>query len=160
MTPSYTHWCYTYLKIWTVTRENLSYGFLTRSDINQAVQPQTIARDLKFRVYEYMYYIRATKTKAIILSSWSAALFSYMQKSGVVESRLIYKRCVHHTHTHTPHTHTHTHTLCTDTLVCTFAFPYKTKSRFFHNTAKFWREQNQRDFVNLSYPRSYHVIYF
>ena len=32
------------------SRENLSSGFLTRSDTNRAVQTQMIARGLKFRI--------------------------------------------------------------------------------------------------------------
>ena len=35
------------IEVWI---ENLSSGFLTRSDINQAVQPQEMARGLKFRI--------------------------------------------------------------------------------------------------------------
>ena len=40
-------------------RENLSLGFPTRSDPNWAVQPQKIARDLKFWIKEEkgLYYL-------------------------------------------------------------------------------------------------------
>ena len=42
-------------------RENLFLGFSTRSDTNQAVQPQAIARDLKLRIKKvegwYKYYL-------------------------------------------------------------------------------------------------------
>ena len=39
--------------------ENLSLGILIRSDTNQAVQPQEMARSLKFRIYvvEELYYL-------------------------------------------------------------------------------------------------------
>ena len=33
-------------------QKNLSSGFQTRSDTNQAVQPQKMARDLKYRIWE------------------------------------------------------------------------------------------------------------
>ena len=36
--------------ILAASRENLTLGFPTRSDINRAVQPQKMARDLKFRI--------------------------------------------------------------------------------------------------------------
>ena len=43
---------------WAALRENLSSGFLTRSDTNRAVQPQNMSRGLKFRikVVEGLYY--------------------------------------------------------------------------------------------------------
>ena len=47
-----------------MTRENLSLGFLTRSDTNRAEQPQKMIRSLKFRIQEVesLYYIcRETK---------------------------------------------------------------------------------------------------
>ena len=42
-----------------MTPENRSLGFPKRSDTNQAVQPQKIARGLKFRIYEVngLYYL-------------------------------------------------------------------------------------------------------
>ena len=33
-------------------RENLSSGFLTRSDTNRTVQPQKMTRDLNFQIYD------------------------------------------------------------------------------------------------------------
>ena len=41
--------------------ENGSSWFPTRSDTNQAVQPQKIARGLKFHIYEAegLYYLRS-----------------------------------------------------------------------------------------------------
>ena len=43
----------------TVLGENLSSGFPTRSDTNPAVQPQKMARGLKFWIYEAegLYYL-------------------------------------------------------------------------------------------------------
>ena len=43
---------------WASSWENRSSGFPTRSDTNRAVQPQNMARDLKFRikVVEGLYY--------------------------------------------------------------------------------------------------------
>ena len=35
-----------------MSQENLPLGFLTRSDTNRAVQPQKMARGLKFRMSE------------------------------------------------------------------------------------------------------------
>ena len=44
--------------VWPATSENRSSGFLTRSDTNRAVQPQNMARDLKFQIWkeEGLYY--------------------------------------------------------------------------------------------------------
>ena len=47
-------------------RENLSAGFLTRSENNSAVQPQKMARGLKFRIYEVGGFYYIAKTKALI----------------------------------------------------------------------------------------------
>ena len=41
--------CFTRYKLASL-RENRSSGFPTRSDINRAVQPQKMARSLKFRI--------------------------------------------------------------------------------------------------------------
>ena len=38
--------------ILATSSENLSSGLPTRSDINRAVQPQKMARGLKFRIYD------------------------------------------------------------------------------------------------------------
>ena len=40
------------VRIWAATSENRSSGFPTRSDTNQAVQPQKMARGLKFCIQE------------------------------------------------------------------------------------------------------------
>ena len=47
------------LWIWAATLENRFSGFPTRSDTNRAVQPQNIARGLKFRIEEEdgLYYL-------------------------------------------------------------------------------------------------------
>ena len=54
-------------------RENLSLGFLTGSDTNQAVQPQKMARGLKFRKKRDCT-IRVAKTKALISFAVTAKL--------------------------------------------------------------------------------------
>ena len=42
-----------------MSQQNLSLGFPTRSDTNRAVQPQKMARDLKFQIQEVegLYYL-------------------------------------------------------------------------------------------------------
>ena len=72
---------------WAVLHEDLLLGFLTRSDINRAVQPQKMARGLKFWIQELegLYYV--VKTKAIISCVLTVQLswvfLSPMQKAGV-----------------------------------------------------------------------------
>ena len=53
-----------------VLRENLSSGFPTRSDTNQAVQSQQMARGLKFRILEVegLYYL-CSKNKGADLAA-------------------------------------------------------------------------------------------
>ena len=46
-----------------MSRQNLSSGSLTRSDTNQAVQPQKMARGLKFRVKEEELYYLCNENK-------------------------------------------------------------------------------------------------
>ena len=52
----------------------MSSGFLTRSDTNRAVQPQRMARGLKFRIKEVegLFYLFSENKR---LRSWSASLF-------------------------------------------------------------------------------------
>ena len=60
-----------------MSQENLSSGFPTWSDTNQAVQPQKVARGLKFRTDEVeglCYLIYVEKTMALISC---APLFSH-----------------------------------------------------------------------------------
>ena len=59
-----------------MSQENLSSGFLTRSDTNQAVQPQKIARDLKFQTWEVegLYYLCSENKGADQLRFKCAAL--------------------------------------------------------------------------------------
>ena len=56
-------------------RENLSLGFPTRSDTNQAVQPQKIARGLKFCTSEVegLYKLCSENKGADQLGSYCAA---------------------------------------------------------------------------------------
>ena len=56
-------------------RQNLSLRFLTRSDTNQAVQPQKMARSLQFRIYkeEGLYYICCENKSADQLCGHRAA---------------------------------------------------------------------------------------
>ena len=51
-----------------ITR-NLSLRFLTRSDTNWAVQPQKMARGLKFQTWEEegLYFLDIAKKKAVLL---------------------------------------------------------------------------------------------
>ena len=55
--------------------KNLSSGFLTRFDTNQAVHLQKMARDLKFRIYEVegLYYLCSKKKGAAQLQGYHAA---------------------------------------------------------------------------------------
>ena len=55
--------------------ENRSLGFPTRSDTNRAVQPQKMARGLKFRIYkvEGLYYLCSENKDADQLRSYCAA---------------------------------------------------------------------------------------
>ena len=52
-------------------RENRYSGFPTRSDTNQAVQPQKMARGLKFRIYKVdgLYYPSSENKGADLLRS-------------------------------------------------------------------------------------------
>ena len=58
-----------------VHEKNLSSGFPTRSYTNSAVQPQKIAKGLKFRIegVEGLYY-QSSKTKALIICAVTADL--------------------------------------------------------------------------------------
>ena len=60
-------------------------GFPTMSDTNQAVQPQNMARGLKFRIHEEheLYYICSENSR-------SASLFSHMQTAGFLMTGLKY----------------------------------------------------------------------
>ena len=68
-------------------QENLSSGFPTKSDTNRAGRPQKMARGLKFRISEVdmvekLYYLYSENKGTGQLPSWTAPLFSHMQKSG------------------------------------------------------------------------------
>ena len=64
-------------------RENLSSGFPTRSDTNQAVLSQKMARGLKFLIKEVegLYYL--VKTKVLI-----SCTVTYAKKNGFLMTRL------------------------------------------------------------------------
>ena len=59
-----------------MTRENLSLGFLTRSDTNQAVQPHKMARGSKFQIQkvEGLYNLSSENKGADQLRSVTAQL--------------------------------------------------------------------------------------
>ena len=60
---------------WAATWENRSSGFPTRSHTNRAVQPQKMARDLKFRFRKQRdCTIRVAKTKSLISFAVTAKL--------------------------------------------------------------------------------------
>ena len=52
--------------IWATSRENLSSGFATKVDSNWPVQPQKLARGLKFRIYKLkaLHYLGANNKGA------------------------------------------------------------------------------------------------
>ena len=82
--------------IWAPLWENRSSGFPTRSDTNQAVQPQKMARGLKFCISEVdgLYYLCSENKGDDQLRgtrSWSASLFSHMQKSGFLMTQFIFR---------------------------------------------------------------------
>ena len=58
-----------------MSRENLSLGFRTRSDINLAVQPQKMARVVKFCIYEVegLYYLCSENKSTDQLCGYRAA---------------------------------------------------------------------------------------
>ena len=73
------------------------FGVLTSSDTIRAVQPQKMARGLKFRAnkIEGLYYLCSENKGADQLRSSTAELicvkmFSYLQKAGFLMTRLIY----------------------------------------------------------------------
>ena len=74
----------------------MSSRFPTRSDTNRAVQPQGIARGLKFWIYvvEGLYYLCSENKGADQLRGYREAdlrpcFFLQMQKSGFLMTRLI-----------------------------------------------------------------------
>ena len=77
--------------IWASLWENRSLGFPTKSDTNRFVQPQKLAGSLKFQIkkVEGSYYPYSESQCADQLRSWSASLFSHMQKAGFLITRLI-----------------------------------------------------------------------
>ena len=56
-------------------QENLFWGFWTRSDTNRAIQPQKMARGLKFRIEEEegFYYLRSKNKGADPLQGYCCA---------------------------------------------------------------------------------------
>ena len=72
----------------------MSSGFLTRSDTNQAVQPQRMARGLKFQIYvvEGLYFLCSENKGADQLCGYPQAnlapLFLHMQKAGFLMTQL------------------------------------------------------------------------
>ena len=76
------------------SRENLFSGFPTRSATNRGVQPQKMARGLKFRIKEVeglFFYVEKFMRWSVARSprNLSAPLFSHMQKTGFLMTRLI-----------------------------------------------------------------------
>ena len=71
-------------------RENQQIGLPTRSDTNQAVQPQKMARGWKFRIQkvEELYYPYSENIGADL------RLFSHMQIAGFLVQRLRYKQTI------------------------------------------------------------------
>ena len=68
-------------------KPDLSSGFSTRSDTNRAVQPHKMVRGLKLgfrRFADCTIYVVKTKARSAgqLLRTWSAPLFSHMQKAG------------------------------------------------------------------------------
>ena len=78
-----------------VTHENLSLGFPSRSDTNRAVQPQKMARGLKFWILEVerLYYLCSENKGADQLCSNCAAdlRLCFRICAGFLVMRLIYK---------------------------------------------------------------------
>ena len=73
---------------WATSQENMSSVFRTRFDTNRAVQPQKMARGLKFQIYEVHVeglYCLQEKTKGLISCTVTiqliCALFSHTQKA-------------------------------------------------------------------------------
>ena len=81
-----------------ISHENLSSGFPTRSDTNRAVQPQKMARGLKFRIYieEGLHYPCSENKGADQLRSHCAVdlllCFRICKKSRFLMTRLILSR--------------------------------------------------------------------
>ena len=81
-----------------MSQENLSSGFLTRSNTNWAEQLQKMAIGLKFRIYEVkgLYYVCSENKGADQLRCYHAAdlhlCFSHMQKEGFLMTQLIFGR--------------------------------------------------------------------
>ena len=74
---------------------NLSSGFPTRSDTNQAVQTQKMARGLKFRIKKVKGFHNLCRENkganccAVTAHLICAFVFTYMQKAGFFMMRLI-----------------------------------------------------------------------
>ena len=72
----------------------MSLGFLTRSDTNRAVQPQRMARGLKFQIYvvDGLYFLCSENKGADQLCGYAqdnlAPLFLHMQKVGFLMTQL------------------------------------------------------------------------
>ena len=76
---------------WASFWENRSSGVPTRSHTNQAVQSLKMARGLKFRIQKVKdLYYQCSENKGADQLRWSASLFSHMQKSVFLTTRLNY----------------------------------------------------------------------
>ena len=76
-----------YGNIWAGSWQNLSSGFPTSSHANQVVQPQKMAKGLKFWIWEVerLYYLCSENKGAV--------LFSHMRKAVFLMTRLIFSGC-------------------------------------------------------------------
>ena len=82
--------------IWTLSRENLSSGFLTKGDTNQPAQLQGLARKLKFHLQQvYIWYFQKANNKGTDQSARMRRLVCAFvvrkpPKTGFLASRPIY----------------------------------------------------------------------
>ena len=71
-------------------KKNLSSGFPIRSDTNQVVQSQNMARGLKFRIWEEDgLYCLFSGNKGVDQPRSYASLFSHNANAGILMTRLI-----------------------------------------------------------------------
>ena len=68
--------------IGATSRKNLSLGFPTRPDTNQAVQQQKMAMGLKFRIWEVeRLYLSSEISFLVTMMLICTVVFTYMQKA-------------------------------------------------------------------------------
>ena len=87
--------------VWAATSENRSLGFPTRSYTYRAVQPQKMARGLKFRIQkaEELYYLSSENKNADQLRGYREAdlrLCFRICKNLVFSRRGSFQRCFSH----------------------------------------------------------------